>query len=206
MTFDGSDRKQVRAREKELKIAEGNRLAYTRRVMQDTPGRKWMHDLLTRCHIWSTAFAAGQPDTTAFRLGEQNLGLQIFADVIVFPKNRFAGVTALDHAQTRPAALVASAETPDQSLPASVKRDQDHAGTRRLWESFPRETPVAVCRSLGLRGAIPQGALLTPGVAASRAICMKNASASKRSLRIRKVEGSICINRIFQSRSVYLVC
>lgn len=82
MTFDGSDRKQVRAREKELKIAEGNRLAYTRRVMQDAPGRKWMHDLLSRCHIWQTAFAAGQPDTTAFRLGEQNLGLQIFADVI----------------------------------------------------------------------------------------------------------------------------
>ena len=82
MTFDGSDRKQVRAREKELKIAESNRLAYTRRIMSDSPGRKWMCDLLTKCHIWSTAFAAGQPDTTAFRLGEQNLGLQIFADVI----------------------------------------------------------------------------------------------------------------------------
>ncbi len=82
MTFDGSDRKQVRAREKELKIAESNRLAYTRRIMQDGPGRKWMCDLLTKCHIWQTAFASGQPDNTAFRLGEQNLGLQIFADVI----------------------------------------------------------------------------------------------------------------------------
>jgi hypothetical protein len=82
MTFDASDRKQVRVREKELKITEVNRLAYTRRIMQDQPGRKWMHDILVRCHIWQTAFAAGQPDTTAFRLGEQNLGLQIFADVI----------------------------------------------------------------------------------------------------------------------------
>lgn len=82
MTFDGSDRKQVRAREKELKLAEANRLAYTRRIMQDAPGRKWMHDLLVKCHIWQTAFAAGYPDTTAFRLGEQNLGLQVFSDVI----------------------------------------------------------------------------------------------------------------------------
>src|SRR5258708_35275501 len=82
MTFDGSDRKQVPAREKELKIAEGNRLAYTRRLMSDAPGRKWMYDLLLRCHIWQTPFAAGQIDTTAFRLGEQNLGLQVFADVM----------------------------------------------------------------------------------------------------------------------------
>src|SRR5258707_14543634 len=82
MTFDGSDRKQVRAREKELKIAEDNAWAYTGRLMSDAPGRKGMHDLLVRCHIWQTPFAAGQPDTTAFRLGEQNLGLQTFADVI----------------------------------------------------------------------------------------------------------------------------
>ena len=82
VTFDGSNRKQVREREKELKIAEGNRLAYTKRIMSDVPGRKWMHDILVRCHIWQTPFAAGQPDTTAFRLGEQNLGLQVFADVI----------------------------------------------------------------------------------------------------------------------------
>src|SRR5258707_10598867 len=82
MTFDGSDRKQVRAREKELKIVEGNRLAYAKRLMSDAPGRKWMYDLLMRCHIWQTPFAAGQIDTTAFRLGEQNLGLQVFADVM----------------------------------------------------------------------------------------------------------------------------
>jgi hypothetical protein len=82
MTFNGSDRKQVRAKEKEAKLDESNRLAYTRRIMSDGPGRKWMHDLLVRCHIFQTAFAAGQPDNTAFRLGEQNTGLQIFADVI----------------------------------------------------------------------------------------------------------------------------
>lgn len=82
MTFDGSNRKQVREREKELKISEANRLAYTKRLMSDAPGRKWMFDLLLKCHIWQTPFAAGSPDTTAFRLGEQNLGLQVFADVM----------------------------------------------------------------------------------------------------------------------------
>ena len=82
MTYDGSDRKQVREAEKAAKQAEANRHAYTRQIMSDRFGRKWMHDLLFSCHIWSTSFASGQPDVTAFRLGEQNIGLQIFADVI----------------------------------------------------------------------------------------------------------------------------
>ena len=82
MTYNASDRKQVRSKEKEAKLAEGNRYAYIRRIMSDAPGRKWMHDLLVSCHMWATPFAAGQPDTTAFRCGESNIGLQIFADVV----------------------------------------------------------------------------------------------------------------------------
>jgi len=90
VSYDASNRKQVREREKELKIVENNRLAYTRRIMSDAAGRKWMHDILVRCHIWQTAFAATQPDTTAFRLGEQNLGLQYSADVMLpLHKNTF---------------------------------------------------------------------------------------------------------------------
>lgn len=82
MTYDGSDRKQVRMMEKEAKLAEANRLAYVRRIMSDAAGRKWMHDLLVKCHIWNTPMVFGQPDATTFKLGEQNLGLQIFADVV----------------------------------------------------------------------------------------------------------------------------
>ena len=82
MPFDGSNRKQVREREKELKIAEANRLAYTKRIMSDIPGRKWMHDLLAECHIWGTPFVAGSVDLTAFKCGVQNFGLQVFKDVM----------------------------------------------------------------------------------------------------------------------------
>lgn len=82
MTYDASNRKNVRSMEKEAALAEANRRAYVKRIMQDVPGRKWMYDLLVQCHIWSTAFVSGAPDVVAFRLGEQNIGLQAFADVI----------------------------------------------------------------------------------------------------------------------------
>jgi hypothetical protein len=82
MTFNGSNRKQVREREKELAIRTANRLAETAKIMGTKYGRQFMHDLLERCHCWATSFVAGAPDTTSFRLGEQNIGLQIFADVI----------------------------------------------------------------------------------------------------------------------------
>ena len=82
MTYDASLRKDVRRMEKESAQAEANRIAYTKTIMRDRFGRRWMYDLLLRCHIWSTPFAMGQPDGTAFRLGEQNIGLQVFADVM----------------------------------------------------------------------------------------------------------------------------
>jgi hypothetical protein len=82
MTFDGSNRKQVREREKELKLAEANRHAYVRRIMQDKPGRKWMHDLLEKCCIFQTPFVAGAPDVTARNCGYQDVGLSIFSDVV----------------------------------------------------------------------------------------------------------------------------
>ncbi len=126
MTFDGSDRKQVRAREKELKIAEGNRLAYTRRLMSDAPGRKWMHDLLVRCHIWQTPFAAGQPDTTAFRLGEQNLGLQTFADVIAAAPSEYV-------------LMMQEATTKDQVYDRRYSDDRQSAESTRTDEDIGRD-------------------------------------------------------------------
>ncbi len=82
MTYDASDRKSIRKAEKLAKQAEAKRRVFIRHLLATIDGREWMHDLLTRCHIFHTPFAAGKPDVTAFRCGEQNLGLQLFADVV----------------------------------------------------------------------------------------------------------------------------
>jgi hypothetical protein len=82
MTYDASNRKQVRAKEKEAGIADRNRIAYTKRIMSDQPGREWMHSLLESCYIFGEPFVAGAPDATAHNLGKQIIGKQIFADIV----------------------------------------------------------------------------------------------------------------------------
>jgi hypothetical protein len=82
VTYDGSNRKQVRAKEKESALAEANRIAYSRRIMSDQPGREWMHALLERCNVFHTPFVIASPNATAFNCGTQNVGLALFADVV----------------------------------------------------------------------------------------------------------------------------
>src|SRR4051812_46381150 len=81
MTFDNSNRKNIREAEKASRLAETNRIAYTKTIMSTAFGRAWMHNLLSQCNIFHTPFVFGAPDITAFKCGAQNLGLQIFGDV-----------------------------------------------------------------------------------------------------------------------------
>src|SRR5882672_4779767 len=81
MTFNNADRKNIREAEKAAKLAESNRIAYTRQIMSTLAGRAWMHDLLLSCSIFRTPFVFSAPDVTAFNCGSQNIGLRIFGDV-----------------------------------------------------------------------------------------------------------------------------
>ena len=82
MTFDATNRKDIRNAEKSSKLAESNRFAYVRTVMSTVGGREWMHSLLSSCHVFHTPYVAGDPHATAFNCGSQNIGLQTFADVV----------------------------------------------------------------------------------------------------------------------------
>jgi len=83
MTYDAGNRKDVRKAEKAAKHAEHARIEYTKRIMSEALGRVWVHSLLARCNVFHTPFVRGAGDITAFNCGSQNVGLQIFADVIV---------------------------------------------------------------------------------------------------------------------------
>lgn len=83
MTYDGSNRKQIRQREKASKLAEANRIAYVRRIMSDQVGREWLYDLLSSCAVFGEPFVRGSADATAYNLGRQAVGKQLFADAIV---------------------------------------------------------------------------------------------------------------------------
>jgi hypothetical protein len=82
MTYDASNRKDIRKAEKAARLAERSRIDYTRRIMSEALGREWMHSLLLRCHVFHTSFVRAAPDQTAFNEGERNVGSQVFLDVV----------------------------------------------------------------------------------------------------------------------------
>lgn len=102
MTFDNANRKNIRAAEKESRLAEGNRIAYTRTIMSTIFGRAWMYDLLLRCNIFHTPFVKDSPDSTAFNCGGQNIGLRIFGDVAAHCPNEYT--LMMSEASTKEAA------------------------------------------------------------------------------------------------------
>ena len=48
-----------------------------RKLMADKKGRDWLYRFLDACHINNTPFAPGQPDVTAFHLGEESVGKRV---------------------------------------------------------------------------------------------------------------------------------
>ena len=79
---DFSNRKDIRRAEKAARLAERARIDYIKRIMSDTAGREWLHRLLESCYIFGEPFIRGAPDATAWNLGRQNVGKEIFADVV----------------------------------------------------------------------------------------------------------------------------
>lgn len=71
--FDQAKREeQARRRSDDLVVQQ---------IMDARSGRDWMYRKLAAMHIYETTFIPGQPDTTAFKLGEENIGKQFLADL-----------------------------------------------------------------------------------------------------------------------------
>lgn len=81
-TFDASDPKQVNNARKKASLKKSESLRVVQALMQHKDGRKWIYNLLQRCHIYTSPFVPGQADVTAFNCGEENVGLMIQADVV----------------------------------------------------------------------------------------------------------------------------
>lgn len=76
-TFDATDvaaednvkRDQARIAREDADVLRG--------IMLSKPGRAWLLRRLDECHINNSPFAAGQPDVTAFHLGEEAVGKRL---------------------------------------------------------------------------------------------------------------------------------
>lgn len=79
--FNAADAGEVQRRNSELgrrrkRVEDG-----LKQIIESSNGRLWLWDLLVACHTFEQPFAGEAPQTTAFRLGEHNIGLRIIAQL-----------------------------------------------------------------------------------------------------------------------------
>lgn len=76
-TFDATDVAAEANAKRDAARRERNDLDVLRKVLNDKKGRDFLYRFLDSCHINNTPFAPGQPDVTAFHLGEENVGRRV---------------------------------------------------------------------------------------------------------------------------------
>lgn len=73
-TYDSTDpAAEANAKRDEARSRREDADTY-RLIMHTKPGRAWLHRRMVECHIFGQTFMPGQPDVTAFQLGEENIG------------------------------------------------------------------------------------------------------------------------------------
>jgi hypothetical protein len=78
---NAGDRKSIRRKEKESRLADRLRRDVVTSIMSTAPGRAWLWDMLSRCHIFHTTFN-GDPLGTAFAEGQRSVGLALLSDIM----------------------------------------------------------------------------------------------------------------------------
>lgn len=79
-TYDTSDPKAVNTIRKKAARTRADRLKFVEAAMSHEQGRAWFYDILLYCHIFRNSFE-DDPYRTAFKCGENNIGLRILDDV-----------------------------------------------------------------------------------------------------------------------------
>lgn len=79
--YDTADPTSVNKARKRAARTRADRLHFVAAAMTTEQGRSWFYDTLRRCHVFSTPYISSDPHATSFKCGEQNIGLQILADV-----------------------------------------------------------------------------------------------------------------------------
>ena len=81
MADNAADRKDIRRKEKEARIADRQRREVIGQIMSTAPGRAWLWDRLSSCHVFHTTFN-GDALASAFQEGQRSVGLALLADIL----------------------------------------------------------------------------------------------------------------------------
>lgn len=83
------DEAGVAARDKDIKNLEASLDLALRDIMETGMGRAWIWDLLSKCHVFSSPMREDFAKTS-FCCGEQNVGLQVMAQIHRVCPERYA--------------------------------------------------------------------------------------------------------------------
>lgn len=91
MTYNAGERKDVRKAEKSADIAEAQRAAFIRQMMNEVNGRAYAYHNLARCHVFTTSFNTNAL-AMAFAEGERNSGLQLLNDILTYCPDQYVNM------------------------------------------------------------------------------------------------------------------
>ena len=86
--FNAGERKDIRRREKEAKLADLNRGEVLRNLMSTVPGREWVWNRLASANVFVVS-APIDALQMAFREGERNQGILLLNDVMQWCPDEF---------------------------------------------------------------------------------------------------------------------
>ena len=91
--YDASDPEQVNLRRRKSGRVLHEKRKYIAEVMARKEGRRWVWELLTASHVFSTSFVSGDAHATSFHEGERNIGLRILTDVMTAAPDQYVTMT-----------------------------------------------------------------------------------------------------------------
>ena|ERR1700722_1467126 len=80
MTYDASNRKQIRIAEKAAADLESMRIEFLRAALSTPQGRTWFYHFLADCGVFRIE-PCFEPNRDYFELGLRNAGMKVFADI-----------------------------------------------------------------------------------------------------------------------------
>ncbi len=87
--FDSSSPESVNKARKKEGRRRAARLRVVEALMQHEDGRRWIYELLERCHIFGNPLVRGDAYATHFNIGEANIGRIVLADVVAAAPDQY---------------------------------------------------------------------------------------------------------------------
>lgn len=113
MSYDATNRKDIRKAEKAEAELTRTRVEFLRAALSTKQGRTWFYHFLTDCHIFSDPFS-GEPYREAYLKGERNVGLRIFAEISQYCPDQY--ITMIKEENERLAQSLAEPDDTESGL------------------------------------------------------------------------------------------